>query len=321
MPASSEAERTASVVIPARNEGRSITRLIHSVMQQAPPGWAVEVVVVDDGSADDTAARAHAAGARVVELGSRPGGGNPAAARNRGALAAAGDPLVFLDADCLPAPGWLARLLAGHESGAAVVGGALDLPGGLSPMARCDYYCGWYHVHSRRPAGEVPNHPPGNLSVRRDEFARTPGFTEQQPVAYAHEELAWQAEIRRRGGRVVFDPRAIVYHYNRPGFRNLLRRNYRWGFSAIESKAPTGAARLAWIYRYPALLVAASLPLALATTGYIVGCWVRAGALEPVLMLPYVLAARLAYSAGLIAGGLRWMRFGPAASEARPRWE
>jgi len=321
MPASSEAERTASVVIPARNEGRSITRLIHSVMQQAPPGWAVEVVVVDDGSADDTAARARAAGARVVELGSGPGGGNPAAARNRGALAAAGDPLVFLDADCLPAPGWLPRLLAGHESGAAVVGGALDLPGGLSPMARCDYYCGWYHVHSRRPAGEVPNHPPGNLSVRRDEFARTPGFTEQQPVAYAHEELAWQAEIRRRGGRVVFDPRAIVYHYNRPGFRNLLRRNYRWGFSAIESKAPTGAARLAWIYRYPALLVAASLPLALATTGYIVGCWVRAGALEPVLMLPYVLAARLAYSAGLNAGGLRWMRFGPAASEARPRWE
>jgi len=321
MPASSEAERTASVVIPARNEGRSITRLIHSVMQQAPPGWAVEVVVVDDGSADDTAARARAAGARVVELGSGPGGGNPAAARNRGALAAAGDPLVFLDADCLPAPGWLPRLLAGHESGAAVVGGALDLPGGLSPMARCDYYCGWYHVHSRRPAGEVPNHPPGNLSVRRDEFARTPGFTEQQPVAYAHEELALQAEIRRRGGRVVFDPRAIVYHYNRPGFRNLLRRNYRWGFSAIESKAPTGAARLAWIYRYPALLVAASLPLALATTGYIVGCWVRAGALEPVLMLPYVLAARLAYSAGLIAGGLRWMRFGPAASEARPRWE
>jgi len=321
MPASAEAERTVSVVIPARNEGRSITHLIHTVMQQAPDRWAVEVVVVDDGSADDTAARARDAGARVVELDSRGDGGNPAAARNRGALAAVGDPLVFLDADCLPAPGWLARLLAGHESGAAVVGGALDLPGGLSPMARCDYYCGWYHVHSRRPAGEVPNHPPGNLSVRRDEFARTPGFTEQQPVAYAHEELAWQAEIRRRGGRLVFDPRAIVYHYNRPGFRNLLRRNYRWGFSAIESKAPTGAARLAWAYRHPALLVAASVPLALASTGYIVGCWVRAGALEPVLMLPYVLAARLAYSAGLAAGGVRWMRFGPAASEARPRWE
>jgi glycosyltransferase involved in cell wall biosynthesis len=276
------------------------------------------VVVVDDGSTDDTAEVAEAAGARVVEL---DGGGNPAIGRNRGALVAAGDPLVFLDADCRPAPGWLARLLAGHDAGATVVGGALDLPSGLSAMARCDYYCGWYHVHSRRPAGDVPNHPPGNLSVRRDDFARTPGFTEQQPVAYAHEELAWQAQIRRAGGRIHFDPAAIVYHYNRPGFRNLLRRNYRWGYSAIESKAPTGAARLAWVYRYPVLLVAASLPLALGSTAYILACWLRAGVLEPLLLLPAVLAARLAYSAGLVAGGIRWIRFGAAAPEARPRWE
>ena len=35
------------------------------------------------------------------------------------------------------------------------LGGSLDLPDGLSFMARCDYYCGWYHVHSRRPGGEV----------------------------------------------------------------------------------------------------------------------------------------------------------------------
>lgn len=321
MPVSLAAERIVSVVIPARDEGSAIAHLIGAVLRQAPAGWAVEVVLVDDGSTDETATVARAAGARVVELGSRPGGGNPGMARNRGALAATGDPLVFLDADCLPAAGWLARLLAGHEAGAAVVGGSLDLPGGLPPMARCDYYCGWYHVHSRRPGGEVPNHPPGNLSVGRAAFAATRGFTEQQPVAYAHEELAWQAEVRRAGGRIVFDPRAIVYHYNRPGFRNLLRRNYRWGYSAIESKAPTGAARLAWVYRYPALLMLASLPLAVASTVYIGWCWLRAGVLEPVLMLPAVLAARLAYSAGLVAGGVRWMRFGPGAAEARPRWE
>jgi glycosyltransferase involved in cell wall biosynthesis len=321
MPASPEAERIVSVVIPARDEARTIAHLITTIRGQSPPGWTTEVILVDDGSRDETAALAKEAGARVVGPGHRADGGNPAAARNRGALVAAGDPLVFLDADCLPAPGWLPRLIAGHASGAAVVGGALDLPPGLSPMARCDYYCGWYHVHSRRRGGDVPNHPPGNLSVRRADFAATAGFTEQQPVAYAHEELGWQAEIRRRGGRIVFEPSAIVLHHNRPGFRNLLRRNYRWGFSAIESKAPTGAARLAWIYRYPALLVAASLPLALASTVYIIGCWVRARRLEPLVMAPAVLAARLAYSAGLVAGGIRWMRFGAHAAEARPRWE
>jgi glycosyltransferase involved in cell wall biosynthesis len=319
--AAARAARTVSVIIPVRNEAGTIGRLVASVLEQSPPSWSTEVVVVDDGSDDGTAEAARGAGARVLELGVRPDGGNPAAARNRGARIAAGDPLVFLDADCLPADGWLGRLLAGHDTGAAVVGGALDLPDGLPAMARCDYYCGWYHVHSRRPAGDVPNHPPGNLSVRRAEFAGTRGFTETQPVAYAHEELAWQAEIAGHGGRIVFEPRAVVYHYNRPGFRNLLRRNYRWGYSAIESKAPTRAARFAWVYRYPAAVTAAALPLALGTTGYIVWCWLRVGVLEPAAMLPWVLAARLAYSAGLVAGGVRWIRFGPAAAEARPRWE
>jgi glycosyltransferase involved in cell wall biosynthesis len=318
---SSDADRTVSVIIPARDAAGSIAPLITAVRRQPPAGWNVVVVVVDDGSSDGSADAARAAGAPVVELGARSGGGNPAAARNRGAMAAHGDPLVFLDADCLPGDEWLARLLAGHDAGAAVVGGALDLPAGLPPMARCDYYCGWYHVHSRRPAGAVPNHPPGNLSVRRGELAQTRGFTEAQPVAYAHEELGWQSEVRRRGGRIVFEPRAVAYHYNRPGFGNLLRRNYRWGFSAIESKAGTGAARLAWVYDHPILLVAAALPLALATTGYIAWCWVRAGVLEPLLMLPVVLAARIAYSAGLVAGGLRWIRYGTAAAEQRPRWE
>ncbi|MGN6393539.1 MAG: glycosyltransferase [Gemmatimonadales bacterium] len=313
--------RLASIVIPARNEASTIGRLVRAALSQAADGWGLEVVVVDDGSTDGTADAARSAGARVIRVEPGPHGGNPALARNRGALVASGDPLIFLDADCLPAPGWLARLLAGHDDGAAVVGGALDLPGGLPAMARCDYYCGWYHVHSRRPAGDVPNHPPGNLSVRRSEFAAGPGFTEQQPVAYAHEELAWQAAIRQRGGRIRFDPRAVVYHYNRPGFRNLLRRNYRWGFSAIESKAPTGAARLAWVYRYPGLLIVASVPLALGSAAYIVACWVRAGVLEPLLMFPWVLSARAAYSAGLVVGGIRWLRFGPAAGEARAKWE
>jgi glycosyltransferase involved in cell wall biosynthesis len=310
-----------SVIIPARNEALAIAAVVRAVQASCPSGRDLEVIVVDDGSTDDTVAVATKSGARVLELGRSSSGGNPARARNKAAAIAQGDPIVFLDADCLPATGWLEHLLSAHEAGAAVVGGALDLPPGLSWMARCDYYCGWYHVHSRRPGGKVPNHPPGNLSVRRQEFQRTAGFTEQQPVAYAHEELAWQAEIQRRGGLIVFEPRAIAYHYNRPGFRNLLRRNYRWGFSAIESKAPTGAARFSWIYRYPILLLAASLPLGFGSTAYILYCWVRAGALEPLLMLPAVLAARLAYSAGLVAGGIRWMRFGPAAAETRPQWE
>ena len=310
-----------SVVIPARNEAGGIGELVRDVLAQRPAGMELEVIVVDDGSSDPTVGRARAAGATVLELGAGSDSGNPALARNRGAAIAGGDPIVFLDADCTPRPGWLDRLLAAHEAGADVVGGSLDLPPGLPAMARCDYYCGWYHVHSRRRPGEVPSHPPGNLSVRRATFARSGGFTERQPVAYAHEELAWQAEVRRGGGSIRFEPAAVVYHHNRPGFGNLLRRNYRWGYSAIESKAQSGAARQAWIYRYPGLLVAGSVPLALGSTAYILWCWLQVRVLEPLLMLPAVLAARLAYSVGLVAGGIRWMRHGEAAEAARARWE
>jgi glycosyltransferase involved in cell wall biosynthesis len=318
---STRSSRLISVVIPARNAARGIGDLVRSVLAQRPDDREVEVIVVDDASTDDTAAKARAAGARVLALAAGTNTGNPALARNRGAAHSSGDPIVFLDADCTPQPQWLDRLLRAHAAGADVVGGSLDMPPGLPAMARCDYYCGWYHVHSRRKAGDVPNHPPGNLSVRRDVFTRSGGFTEQQPIAYAHEELAWQAEVRRAGGRIVFEPTAIVHHSNRPGFGNLLRRNYRWGYSAIESKARSGAARHAWVYRYPSLLVLGSVPLAVATTAYIVGCWVRAKMLEPLVMVPAVLAARLAYSTGLVAGGIRWMRHGETALATRPRWE
>ena len=128
--------RLVSVVIPARNEARSIASVIHAVQASRPAGLALEIIVVDDGSTDDTVGVARAAGVRILELGPNPDGGNPARARNRGAAIAQGDPIVFLDADCTPAAGWLARLLAAHDAGRQIVGGSLDLPPQLSAGAR-----------------------------------------------------------------------------------------------------------------------------------------------------------------------------------------
>jgi hypothetical protein len=113
-----------------------------------------------------------------------------------------------------------------------------------------------------------------------------------------------------------------VRHYNRPGFSNLLRRNYRWGYSAIESKATTAAARMAWLYRYPKALIAASAPIAVAQTIYIVGCWMVQGRLEPLLTLPWVFLARCAYCTGAAVGTLRWLgRRQSGSAGIRPAWE
>lgn len=317
-----ESPTRVSVVVPVRNEGDTIARLVRTVLAQDVGTIGIEVVVVDDGSTDHTATAAEQAGARVLRLPRVAGGGNPARARNRGARMATGDPLVFLDADCLPREGWLRTLLKAHENGATIVGGALALPPGLPLSARCDFYCGWYNVHPGRPAGSVRNHPPGNLSVRRDAFLSTSGFVERQPIAFAHEELRWQAELARAGHPIAFEPRAVVDHYNRPGWGNLLRRNYRWAYSAIESKAETGAARFRGLYEFPHLLVLGSVPLSLASTGYVLQRWVAARKLEPVLLFPAVLAARTAYAAGMAMGGIRWLRSrGSAPRDVRPRWE
>lgn len=131
--------RSVAVVIPARNEGRTIRQLVEAVVAQRPPALDLEVIVVDNASVDNTAARAREAGARVLPLPLRGGRGNPAAARNLAARSSTADILIFLDADCMPDPGWLAALLRAHRRGQVAVGVPLEMPRGLPLSARADY--------------------------------------------------------------------------------------------------------------------------------------------------------------------------------------
>lgn len=94
---------TITVIIPALNEAGNIQRLVTEVLAVAP----VQVIVVDNGSTDATAAEAQAAGARVVHE-PRRGYGYACAA---GAAAAQGEILVFLDGDYSSLPGELPVIL------------------------------------------------------------------------------------------------------------------------------------------------------------------------------------------------------------------
>ena len=314
--------RLVSIVIPARNEETNVGKAIRSILAQRSQDSELEVIVVDDNSTDRTVQKAKDAGARVLPLGDETKGGNPAIARNKGASISRGDPIVFLDCDCIPDIGWLYELLSSHRKGAAVVGGSLALPPDITATARCDYYCGWYHVHPKRRGGIVAHHPPCNLSVRRASFESTQGFFEQPPVAYSHEELAWQAELKKSGETILFNPMAKVYHYNRPGLGNLFRRNYRWGYGAIESKTDLKITRFSFIYHFPYLLVAMTLPLGILSAFYVIACWLKAGKMEVLIMWPVIFAARMAYAVGMMVGGIRWLhRRDKRPLSRRPRWE
>jgi 4,4'-diaponeurosporenoate glycosyltransferase len=104
-----------SVVIPARDEAATLPALLGSIARAGGP--ALEVIVVDDASTDGTGEVATSFGATVLRLDGPPPGwaGKPHACA-RGADAANGDLLVFLDADVRLLPGSLSRLVAAHTA-------------------------------------------------------------------------------------------------------------------------------------------------------------------------------------------------------------
>lgn len=109
---------TLSIVLPAKNEAAAIGLTVTGILKQCS---GAEVIVVNDGSTDNTVEVAQAAGARVVHHPYSKGNG---AAIKTGARAASGEIIVFMDADGQHDPADIPRLLALIELGHDMVVGA-----------------------------------------------------------------------------------------------------------------------------------------------------------------------------------------------------
>jgi glycosyltransferase involved in cell wall biosynthesis len=115
-----------SVVLPAKNESEGLRRTLPALRLVLP---AAELIVVDDGSTDDTAEVAAAHGARVLSAPYSMGNG---AAIKRGARAAGGDVIVFMDADGQHDPALIPQLLEPLAAGFDMVVGARNAGGQAS---------------------------------------------------------------------------------------------------------------------------------------------------------------------------------------------
>lgn len=108
-----------SVILPAYNEAPVIGRVLDRIAEVAPADGSWEVIVVDDGSDDDTARIAEEHGARVVRQPYNKGNG---AAVKSGLRAARGEKICLMDADGQHDPGQIATLLARLETHDLVIG-------------------------------------------------------------------------------------------------------------------------------------------------------------------------------------------------------
>lgn len=215
---------TITVVIPAYNAERTLGKVLDALAEQDQP--VEEVIVVDDGSTDETAAVAERRNARVVRT---DGGGFAGAARNRGWEEATGDVVVFLDADAVPQPGWgagLRRALA--EFPGAIVGCARTFIG-KTPW-------GWVaHLQSETPY--LPRGAPRHVAFVSSYCMAVPGGAPLRwDPSYGGEDGIFCADALARGIDLVFDPRFHAFHdHDRSTFRALRgqQRRLAYGLARI----------------------------------------------------------------------------------------
>ena len=190
-----------SVVVPARDAAATLAATLDALAAQrdAPP---YDVVVVDNGSHDETVAiaEAHALRPRVVR---RPRGDGPGAARNDGVAAAAAQVIAFTDADCEPAPEWLAEGSAALAGADFAQGPIRPRPGHRGPFDR-----------TLDVGVETGLYETANLFARRAWIERAGGFRDfiETGGAPFGEDAAMVWRARRLGAVTTYAPRAVVHH-------------------------------------------------------------------------------------------------------------
>ncbi|EHJ45987.1 glycosyl transferase family 2 (plasmid) [Solidesulfovibrio carbinoliphilus subsp. oakridgensis] len=195
-----------TVVVPAYNAAATLPATLAGLAAQRFAG-RVEVIVVDDGSTDATAAVAEAAGATVL----RQKNQGPATARNAGATAGRGELLVFTDADCEPHPDFLAALTRPlADPGVSGVQGAYRTrqPQLVARFAQAEFE-DRYAFTARFPCLDLVA--TYAAAFRRELFLQEGGFDTSYPVAN-NEDTEFSYRLCRLGHRLVFAPKALVFH-------------------------------------------------------------------------------------------------------------
>jgi GT2 family glycosyltransferase len=231
--------RSVSVIVPVLNGEATIARCLESLCHGTYPEERHEILVVDNGSTDRTAA---IAGQYPVRLLTEPEPGL-SRARNRGIEASRGEIVAFTDADCYVSKRWLEELIAGFDQGepAAVTGEVVPYP----PSTPAERYSARRKPSVAAWQRDLPD--PWfcfmNVAVRRTAFDRV-GLFDLGFAGIGCEDIDFAWRFADAGLRVRRQTRPVVFHQQRMTSLDLFRQNLRngRGWALLHRRYPDRAA-------------------------------------------------------------------------------
>lgn len=209
-----------SVVIPAYNAVHTIQVCVAALQNQGHSGLLHEIIVVDNGSTDDTAAVARQAGATVIHQLKK----GAAAARNAGIEAATGEIICVTDADCCPTTSWLAEvsapLRANSEIAACKGTYRTNQTQLVARFVQLEYEDKYDLLRPQKTIDFIDTY---SAAYRREVLVQNGGFDEN--VFYVEDqELSFR--LASRGYKMVFQPTAVVYHLHAASLASYARKKF-----------------------------------------------------------------------------------------------